>query len=344
MASSRDHATDDPRPPTVEGRGEAFEAGGHRRILSGEELKPLYRLCDRQAWVGVGHTVGVIAVAAVMVAVVESVALYAVAFVIMASRQQALFVLSHDAAHYRLLANRRANDLLGRLLAAFVGIPLGSYRLVHRLHHNHLYEARDPDMPLHGGYPRGAAYLTRKLLGDLSGRTAWKTYRYFFGGTLIKGAASKTDTSSALRRAAQRDRWFVVALQFSLVAGFAVSGQLLAYLVFWVLPAVTLLQAVLRLRAVCEHGAVDDTVDPLHAARTHIPSPVVRWFLFPHNVGYHIEHHLYPGIPYYHLPECHRLLTGKAAFRDAAVVPDLRQTLRRIFGVPQRDTPAVQSS
>jgi hypothetical protein len=47
------------------------------------------------------------------------------------------------------------------------------------MHHNNLYSELDPDTALHGGYPRGKAYLVKKLLKDLSGLTAWKTYAYF---------------------------------------------------------------------------------------------------------------------------------------------------------------------
>ena len=57
-----------------------------------------------------------------------------------------------------------------------------TYRVIHRLHHNNLYGELDPDTALHGGYPRGRAYLIRKLLKDLAGFTAWKTYAYFLGG------------------------------------------------------------------------------------------------------------------------------------------------------------------
>ena len=69
------------------------------------------------------------------------------------------------------------------------------------------------------------------------------------------------------------------------------------YLLLWFLPLVTLLQAILRLRAVMEHGAVDDTTTPLKAARTNFVPPYLYWILFPHDVHYHIEHHLYPSIP-----------------------------------------------
>ena len=76
----------------------------------------------------------------------------------------------------------------------------------------------------------------------------------------------------------------------------------------WVLPAVTVLQAMLRFRAICEHGAVTDTSSPLTAARTNLCSDVVAWLLFPHNVHYHLEHHLFVNTPCWNLPRAHALL------------------------------------
>jgi len=32
-----------------------------------------------------------------------------------------------------------------------LGVSLITYRVIHRLHHNHLYEAMDPDLPLMAG-------------------------------------------------------------------------------------------------------------------------------------------------------------------------------------------------
>ena len=83
---------------------------------------------------------------------------------------------------------RWLNDLIGRFCGIVVGVSMCTYRVVHRLHHNHLYEAQDPDIPLHGGYPRGRVYLLKKLARDLLGCTAWKTYAYFFGAPAINDA------------------------------------------------------------------------------------------------------------------------------------------------------------
>jgi len=257
------------------------------------------------------------------------------AIIIVATRQQACFVLAHDAAHYRLFSNRILNDLIGGFVATIVGISMRTYRVVHRLHHNHLYEARDPDIPLHGGYPRGKSYLFKKLGRDFLGLTAHKTYGYFFGAPAINDNAGTNnrpldDTSPSLRLAARRDRWLVVTFHLTAPILAFYFGFGLEYLILWVLPLVTVLQAILRLRAICEHGAVKDTQSPLLAARTNVGPKVMIWLLFPHHVNYHIEHHLYPAIPHYNLPDCHAALKKLGVMENAEVRP-ITTTFAQIF-------------
>jgi fatty acid desaturase len=255
--------------------------------------------------------------------------------------QHAAFVLVHDAAHYRLFSDRRVNDAVGRALGALAGISMCTYRVVHRLHHNHLYGDVDPDIALHGGYPRGRAYLLRKLATDLSGRTAWKTYRYFFGAPATNaatGAAQRPldDTPASMREDALRDRRTVIATQIALpLAALAIGGPLglVKYLVLWVLPATTLLQAILRVRAIAEHGAPAGYDSALVAARTNLAGPLARAVLFPHHVGYHVEHHLYPAVPHYRLPELHEALKAQGVL-DGAEVRPFRDTWRRVYADP----------
>lgn len=256
--------------------------------------------------------------------------------ILIGTRQHALFIIAHDAAHYLLFENRALNDLVGRAAATVQGLSMRTYRVIHRLHHNNLYGEMDPDTALHGGYPRGKAYLVKKLLKDLAGFTAWKTYAYFLGGAPALNTATHTalrpldDTSEKLRREAKADRNTVVVFHLAMLALFAWSGYLVEYLVLWVLPLVTVVQAILRLRAISEHGATTDFSSPLTAARTNLGPAWLQWLLFPHHVNYHIEHHLYASVPHYHLPRLHREMAARGVLDGAEVVP-FGATLAKIF-------------
>jgi fatty acid desaturase len=317
-------------------RGEEFR-DDYRKALPAEVVR---RLAVRSAWrasLAVVEDLVVIAVAvAAGLAFWPNPLVLILAVLVIGSRQHALFIIAHDAAHYLLYERRWLNDLVGRACAAVQGLSMCSYRVIHRMHHNNLYGELDPDTALHGGYPRGKAYLVRKLLKDLSGLTAWKTYAYFlFAAPTLNTATNKAirpldDTSERLRAEARADRNFVIGIHAVALAAFAWSGYLLEYLVLWVLPLLTVVQAILRLRAIAEHGATTDFSSPLTAARTNTAPRWLEWLLFPHNVNFHIEHHLYASVPQHNLRELHREMVNRGVLEGAEVV-SFPLTLRKIF-------------
>jgi len=316
--------------------GEAFK-DDFRQPLPKEIVQRLTRRSGWRATAAIAHDIVVLALAiGAALWFWPNPLVIVLAVVIIGTRQHALFVVAHESAHYLLYDNRRLNDLAGRACAMLQGLSMCTYRVIHRLHHNNLYGELDPDTALHGGYPRGKAYLVKKLLKDLSGLTAWKTYAYFLGGAPALNTSTNValrpldDTSAKLREAARTDRNLVIAVHIVALALFAWSGYLVQYLVLWVLPLVTVVQAILRLRAIAEHGATTDFSSPLTAARTNLGPAWLRWALFPHNVNYHVEHHLYASVPQYNLPELHREMESRGILAGAEVVP-FRATLGKIF-------------
>ncbi len=79
-----------------------------------------------------------------------------------------------------------------------------------------------------------------------------------------------------------------------------------------------------------------DTSTPLRAARTNLVPWYIRWWLFPHQMHYHIEHHLYPSVPHYRLPACHAALREAGALADAEVSESLRATWRKFYAPAAR--------
>ena len=336
---------DDLRPlpaPSASPRAGAGNAAA-RRLLSNAELAPLTELSNARSLAAVALTFGVIAAAIAFGVWAWPSPWLLLSVLAVGVQQHALFILAHESAHYRLFRSRAANDAVGRAIGMASGISMCTYRVIHRLHHNNLYTEEDPDTAIHGGYPRGVGYLWKKLAQDFAGLNAWKTFAYFFGAPAINAATNRVtrpldDTSEALRASARRDRWAVVAVQLAMPSlAWALGGglALAQYAVFWLLPLLTVLQPILRLRAIAEHGAVTDLSSPLTAARcNHSTGSLGNWLgralIFPHHVNYHLEHHLYPAVPHYRLPALHRLLQDKGALAGAEV-RDVADTLRTVF-------------
>ena len=324
----------------IDATGEAFvdqaEVRKTSNRLAPETVRELTRLNDGKAWWSVGKNVA-LAVVGVLPALLDmTVGTVLWAFLVVPLAAHGFAILSHDAVHYRLFSSRRLNDIVGRGCGLVIGVSMCTYRVVHRLHHNHLYDRDlDPDLALMAGYPRGKLYLFKKLAIDFTGITAYKNYSYFMGRPAKNAETNKRirpldDTSPKLRNEARQDRILVAVFHLTMLALAIASGLWLQYLLLWFLPLVTVFQVILRLRAVLEHGAVTDYSSPLTASRTNLCPAPVRWLLFPHQVNYHVEHHIYPSVPHYNLPACHQACRDAGMLDGAEVVP-IGEALAKIF-------------
>ena len=93
--------------------------------------------------------------------------------------------------------------------------------------------------------------------------------------------------------------------------------------------------------AVTQHaGLQEDVLDHRLNSRTVYMNPFLR-FLYS-NMNYHVEHHIFPTVPYYALPALHAEIKGHLAPPDPSTVAAYRRifaTLRRQWRNPSYDEP-----
>ena len=106
--------------------------------LPAATVKRLARIDPRRAGLAVIRTYLVIVLSVAAALVWWSPWIIVPAIIVIATQQHGLFIIGHDAAHYRLFGSRLWNEWVGRLSASLVGLSMPTYRVVHRLHHNHL--------------------------------------------------------------------------------------------------------------------------------------------------------------------------------------------------------------
>ena len=114
-----------------------------------------------------------------------------------------------------------------------------------------------------------------------------------------------------------------------LLVALALAGHPEAFFLLWWLPALTGYSLVLRLRSIAEHAAVGDPTDELRQTRTTLVPFWLAFFIAPHHVNYHLEHHLFMFIPHYRLARAHRLLGEAGVLERAEVAPGYLEVLRR---------------
>jgi len=239
------------------------------------------------------------------------------AVLLIGSRQLGLFILMHDAAHGLLHPNRRLNDWIGAWLCSYT---LHAYRPYHLQHHRHVQQAQDPDLVLSAPFPIRRASLRRKALRDLSGQTF---YRQRLRPLLRPAPASSTGQELA------KGARFLLGNGIGLLL-FAAAGLWWAWLAMWLLPMMTWLPWISRVRNIAEHALLArDESDPLRQARTTRAGWLERVLLAPYWVNYHAEHHLFTQVPCWNLPKAHALLRRRGVTPRMEVRGGYGEVLRR---------------
>jgi fatty acid desaturase len=204
----------------------------------------------------------------------------------------------HDCSHFSVFRKPWLDRTLGFFCGLPVFFPSANYRATHLLHHKYLNTDKDPDA-LAANFPnprlRAAVFYGWLLFGVP-----------FYSITLI--------LAGPFRARRMSDKILCAAEPFLMLASYVALfvaaqhwhfGNILANGWAWGLPVALLIG---NFRGLAEHAqlAHGDPPDPLRIARTVETSPVISFFL--NNLNYHLEHHLYPGVPWNNLPKVHALL------------------------------------
>jgi len=143
------------------------------------------------------------------------------------------------------------------------------------------------------------------LLGDLTGLGAVALVK------LLRTVASRdTDVSKGFLMARYLYYAGVIAIAFW-------TGTAHLLFLYWFVPLFTCLVCIFRIRSIAEHSALGGARTRYAGTRTTLPSFLERIFLAPNNVSYHLEHHMYPSVPFFRLPKLHALLRAKPEFQEA---------------------------
>ena len=109
----------------------------------------------------------------------------------------------------------------------------------------------------------------------------------------------------------------------------------------WLLPMMTWLPLITRLRNISEHALVaKNEPDPLRHARTTHANLLERVLIAPYWVNYHCEHHMFTQIACWKLPRAHRILHRNNVTARMELQPGYWAMLRLASAiVPTRPTP-----
>lgn len=181
-----------------------------------------------------------------------------------------LFIVAHDAMHGSLAPGRpRLNRVVGTVaLGMYAGLSYRRLEPKHHLHHRHVGTADDPDFS--ADHPRSAP------------RWFLSFFRTYYTH-------------------AQIGRIAVVAIAY-LLLGASLGNVAL----FWAVPALAALAQLFYFGTYLPHRHDEEPFADKHRARSTRVGPILSLLTCYHFGGYHHEHHLSPGTPWWALPAFRR--------------------------------------
>lgn len=211
----------------------------------------------------------------------------------------------HEGIHGNMFRSKRWNRWVGFLAGAPTLLAVSAFGANHLLHHKHTRSEQDPDELIH---------ISRN-------RTVQSLYFYawLFFGTIIFGARIPyvllTRCTPAERMAVFQERVIMMLILASLLGSAYYFGFLNVLLHCWFIPLL-IASLMVNVRGWAEHQLTSPD-HPLRQTRTVTSS---RFYSFLNiNLNYHLEHHLFPGVPWYNLPALHRLLQPEYKKAGASV-------------------------
>lgn len=239
-------------------------------------------------------------------------------FIIIAGLQVHLSILLHEGAHYNLHPNKKVNEFLSDLFTAAPLLTLTKfYRALHLTHHRYTSsEELDPERPLFRYMGFNYEKLEKKaffvmLLKDLCGinvtRYALWLNKFVFGLQKQK----KLDPINL-----QNVLAYVVFLG-GWLALFSSLGCLGLSVLLWLGPLFTLTFALIKLHAHGEHYFTPSE-DEFKRTLTREYNVFATFFIYPLNSGLHLEHHLYPTVPWYNLRKLKTICMQDPTYRQGA--------------------------
>jgi fatty acid desaturase len=206
-------------------------------------------------------------------------------------------VLVHEVVHEVVVKERRSawHGVLGPLYALPSGLSFGQFRRWHLDHHDNL-GSEDKDPKRHSLTPRivtrayKALYFTPAL------------FPIYFRAARREAAAYEP----ALKRRIAFERAAATLLHLAVPALLAWQLGWAAALKLHILPVFVVFPVAFTINRLGQHYDIDPA-KPAHWGTLIKPSPWLwdRAFLWS---NYHLEHHYFPRVPFYHLPALHRHL------------------------------------
>jgi fatty acid desaturase len=214
-----------------------------------------------------------------------------------------LSILMHESNHNLLFKNRILNRWAGFICGLPSLVSVSAYRTLHLAHHANTGTHKDPDN-MENSVPKSIPMVLFFYLFLFIG-----AYLYLIH--LVK-------TSLALAEPKMRRKiigeYSLIVITFTALFLFLPFNVMLH---IWLIPLLIAAQLT-NVRGLAEHGlSTSDNV--FTETRTVTSNRFVSFMM--NNLNYHLDHHLFPGVPWYNLPKLHAILEDEYKAAGSSVYP-----------------------
>jgi fatty acid desaturase len=238
-------------------------------------------------------------------------------YILMGTLIHGMANLMHEGIHGTLFRHKRWDRWYGFIMGAPALFCVSAYGVNHLLHHRHNRTKEDPD----------------EFTNVSSNKLVLSAFYYFclvFGVFLF---LFRVPCVALVNGTAEQRRRVVVEQTLLLLAVAAVfvmcwrTGNLGALGHVWLIPL--LFAAILgNVRGWAEHTQTR-LGHPLTETRTVTSSRLYSFLNI--NLNYHLEHHLFPAVPWYNLPKVHAILQDDYRAVGASIYPSYGRFLLDAF-------------
>lgn len=227
----------------------------------------------------------------------------------------------HECSHRTAFKTRWMNDVIYEIACFMIIRNPTVWRWSHTRHHTDTYiVGQDPEIVVMRPPDLFRVILSFFGLEGALGNVK-DMFRYSVGiiNDEEKSFIPETERYKVVRTAR------IWVLIYASVIGLAIWSLSILPLMFvglprfyggWHVPLTGLLQ---------HGGLADNVLDHRLNSRTVYMNPISRWIYW--NMNYHIEHHMFPMVPYHRLPELHELLKNDMPAPDTSMLAAYRKVI-----------------
>ena len=235
------------------------------------------------------------------------------------------YAISHECAHGTAFRSRWLNELVLWALSWLYLEGPNMRRYAHARHHSHTWmRGLDAQMPFQ------TPLTLKSWLLELSGLG-----QYLYDARhMLRNAAGRFDPqvvaftpASELPKLKWEARIFI--LGYAAVAAWGVLGQTLLPVIYLLLPRLVGGVA-MQLFTIIQHAEMAENDPDIRKSTRSFRTNRVGRFLYA-NMSWHVEHHLYPTVPFHALPALNAAVKDQLPQADRGLFATNRSVLRAVL-------------